>query len=152
MDQLCSVESVFMWEKLMFLVWNGNVQILKEKRGLCQKMGKAQRGKNPLPLTEGLLCAKQCWILQTYFEPQEVIELSLKTKTYLWDTRRQNPLSKKITLKHDACQVGEDGIQQYLDSNMFKTSKWAIFNPAIHLLRIYLAQVIRRAWESGSEN
>lgn len=30
-----------------------------------------------------------------------------------------------------------------------KPSKWAIFNLAIHLLRVYLAQIIRRALESA---
>lgn len=91
------------------------------KRAVSAKTWERHKEANLLPLTEGLLCAKQCWILQTYCEPQEVIELSLKTKTCLWDTHGQNPLSKKITLKYDACHMGEDGIWQYLDSNMFKT-------------------------------
>lgn len=127
------------------------------KREVPAKRWERHKEANLLPLTEGLLCAKQCWILRSYCEPQEVTELSLKTKTYLWDTRGQNPLSKAITLKYDAILSLPRGRRrntaipwwQYVQS---PRHGWAIFNPAIHLLRICLAQIIRRALESSDEN
>lgn len=125
------------------------------KREVSAKRWESHKEANSLPVTEGLLCASNDgYCRPTVSHRRSLSSLTQDENLFMGHTWTKSTFKENYTkmwchlwpAMWEKIKYGNTLIAIYS-----KPSKWAIFNPEIHV-RIYVAQIIRRALESSDEN